>query len=41
MYVQWIYYVHLTNPLCYINISFNFDSHSDVIKSNQHIALNR
>ena len=38
-YILWTDSVHLTDPLCYLHGHFNFDSHSDVITTNQHVAL--
>jgi len=38
-YIFWTDSVHLTDPLCYLLGPFNFDSHSDDIKTNQHVAL--
>ena len=38
-YILWKDSVHLTDPSCYLHGSFNFDSHSDVITTNQHLAL--
>ena len=31
--------VHLTDTSCYLNGTFNFDSHSDIITAKQHVAL--
>ena len=38
-YILWIDFVHLTDPSCYLLGPFNFDSQSDVITTNQHVAL--
>ena len=38
-YMLWIDSVHLTNPSCYLHYPFNFDPHSNVITTNQHVAL--
>ena len=38
-YILWKDSVHLTDPSCYLHDPFNFDSHSDVITPNQHVAL--
>ena len=38
-YILWTDSVHLTDSSCYIHGPFNFDSRSDIIKPNQHIAL--
>ena len=38
-YILWTDSVHLTDPSCYLNVPFNFDSHSDVITAKQHVTL--
>ena len=38
-YILWTDSVHLTDPSCFLHGPFNFDSHSDVITPNQHVAL--
>ena len=38
-YILWIDSIHLTDSSCYIHGPFNFDSHSDIIKPKQYIAL--
>ena len=38
-YILWTDSVPLTDPSCYLFGPFNFDSHSNVITTNQHVAL--
>ena len=38
-YILWTDSVNLTDPSCYLHGPFNYNSHSDVIKTNQHVAL--
>ena len=38
-YTLWTDSVHLTDPLYHLHSPFNFDSYSDVISTNQHVAL--
>ena len=38
-YILWTDFVHLTDPSWYLLGPFNFDSHSDVITTKQHVVL--
>ena len=38
-YILWIDSVHLTDLSCFLHGPINFDSHSDVIIPDQHVAL--
>ena len=38
-YILWTDSVPLTDLSCYLLGPFNFDSHSDIITTNQHVAL--
>ena len=38
-YILWTDSVHSTYPSCYLQCLFNFDSHPDIITTNQHVAL--
>ena len=38
-YILWTDSIHLTEISCYLHEPFNFESHSDIISSKQHVAL--
>ena len=39
IFILWNFFIHITDSSSYIYGSFNFDSHSDIIKPKQFIAL--
>ena len=38
-YILWTDSIHLTDTSCYLHGHFNFEPHSDIISTKQHVAL--